>query len=84
MNWIKKLFKRKTEVEKLQDKYDSLMEESYRLSRTNRTKSDEKTFEANEVLLEIKKLLELEMKSVSNQFNIFTLEEELYNKDRNL
>lgn len=58
MNWIKKLFKGKTEVEKLQDKYSSLMEESYRLSRTNRTKSDEKTFEANEVLLEIKELEE--------------------------
>ena len=67
MNWIKKLFKRKTELEKLQDKYDSLMEEAYKLSKVNRTKSDEKTFEANEVLIEIKEL-----------------EEELYNKDRNL
>ncbi len=56
MNWIKKLFKRKTEVEKLQDKYDSLMEESYRLSRTNRTKSDEKTFEADGVMSEIVQL----------------------------
>ena len=67
MNWIKKLFKGKTKVEKLQDKYDSLMEEAYKLSKVNRTKSDEKTFEANEVLIEIKEL-----------------EEELYNKDRNL
>ncbi len=67
MNWIKKLFKGKSRLEILADKYDSLMEESYRLSRTNRTKSDEKTFEANEVLIEIKEL-----------------EEELYNKDRNL
>tara|TARA_Y100001972_G_C7474922_1_gene241622 strand:- start:348 stop:551 length:204 start_codon:yes stop_codon:yes gene_type:complete len=56
MNWIKKLFKRKTELEKLQDKYDSLMEEAYKLSKVNRTKSDEKTFEANEVLTEMKKL----------------------------
>ena len=58
MNWIKKLFKGKSRMEVLADKYDSLMEESYRLSRTNRTKSDEKTFEANEVLLEIKELEE--------------------------
>ena len=58
MNWIKKLFKRKTELEKLQDKYDSLMEEAYKLSKVNRTKSDEKTFEANEVLSEIKELEE--------------------------
>jgi len=56
MNWIKKLFKRKTELEKLQDKYDSLMEEAYKLSKVNRTKSDEKTFEANEVLTEMTKL----------------------------
>ena len=56
MNWIKKLFKRKTELEKLQDKYDSLMEEAYKLSKVNRTKSDEKTFEANEVLSEMTKL----------------------------
>ena len=54
-------------MEVLADKYDSLMEESYKLSKVNRTKSDEKTFEANEVLIKIKEL-----------------EEELYNKDRNL
>ena len=53
MNWIKKLFKRKTELEKLNDKYNSLMEEAYRLSKINRTKSDEKTFEANQVMDEI-------------------------------
>ena len=56
MNWIKKLFKRKTELEKLNDKYNSLMEESYKLSRTNRTKSDEKTFEADKVMSEIVQL----------------------------
>ncbi len=56
MNWIKKLFKKKTELEKLNDKYDSLMEEAFRLSRTNRTKSDEKTSEADEVMSEIVQL----------------------------
>ena len=58
INW-KKLFKRKTKVEKLQDKYDSLMEEGYRLSKINRTESDKKYLEANELLLEIE-LLEKE------------------------
>ena len=56
MNWIKKLFKRKTELEKLEDKYNSLIEQSYRLSWVNRTKSDELKFEANEVLTEMAKL----------------------------
>lgn len=56
MNWIKKLFKKKTELEKLNDRYDSLMEEAFRLSRTNRTKSDEKTSEADEVMSEIVRL----------------------------
>ena len=56
MNWIKKLFKKKTELEKLNDKYDSLMEEAFKLSRTNRTKSDEKTSEADEVMSEIVQL----------------------------
>ena len=55
MNW-KKLFKKKTKVEKLQDKYDFLMEEGYRLSKINRTESDKKYFEANELLLEIESL----------------------------
>ena len=55
MNW-KKLFKKKTKVEKLQDKYDLLMEEGYRLSKINRTESDKKYFEANELLLEIESL----------------------------
>ena len=55
MNW-KKLFKKKTKVEKLQDKYDLLMEEGYRLSKINRKESDKKYFEANELLLEIESL----------------------------
>ena len=55
MNW-KKLFKKKTKVEKLQDKYDLLMEEGYRLSKINRTERDKKYFEANELLLEIESL----------------------------
>ena len=52
MNW-KKLFKRKKETDRLQDKYDSLMAEGYRLSKINRTESDQKYFEANQILDEI-------------------------------
>lgn len=44
------LFKRKTEIEKLEIKYRALLKEAYELSKTNRSKSDEKTFEAEEVL----------------------------------
>ena len=58
MNW-KKLFKRKTETDRLQDKYDSLMAEGYRLSKINRTESDQKYFEANQIL---DKILLLEKK----------------------
>ena len=54
------LFKKKSETEKLQLKYKKLMEEAHRLSTTNRSASDDKTFEANEVLKEIEKLKESE------------------------
>lgn len=47
------LFKKKSEVEKLEVKYKKLLEEAHRLSTTNRSKSDEKMFEANEVFNEI-------------------------------
>lgn len=50
------IFKKKTEVEKLQIKYESLMKEAYKLSTINRTQSDQKTFEANEVLEQIEKI----------------------------
>ncbi len=56
MNWLNKLFKKKTELEKLNDRYDSLMEESFKLSKVNRTKSDEKVFEANQIMFEIEEL----------------------------
>lgn len=47
------LFKKKSEVEKLEVKYKKLLEEAHKLSTTKRSKSDEKMFEANEVLKEI-------------------------------
>lgn len=50
------LFKKKSEVEKLNERYQKLMEESYRLSTSNRTASDQKAAEANEILKQIEQL----------------------------
>ena len=47
------LFKKKTEIEKLEIKYKSLLKESYDLSKISRSKSDKKTFEAEEVSKQI-------------------------------
>ena len=47
------LFKKKTEVERLQSKYEALMKEAFELSKINRSKSDQKTFEADEVYKQI-------------------------------
>jgi|TARA_R100000501_G_C2514044_1_gene44308 hypothetical protein len=47
------LFKKKSEVEKLEVKYKKLLEEAHQLSTTNRSKSDDKMYEANEVLKQI-------------------------------
>jgi glutamine synthetase adenylyltransferase len=48
-----KLFKKKTESEKLNKQYKKLLEESYKLSTTNRKLSDTKFAEANEILNKI-------------------------------
>jgi len=50
------LFKKKTEVEKLNEKYDKLMKESFDLSKINRKASDEKYAEADKIMKEIEKL----------------------------
>ena len=47
------LFKKKTEIEKLEIKYKSLLKESYDLSKISRSKSDKKIFEAEEVSKQI-------------------------------
>ena len=54
------LFKKKTEVEKLQDLYKKLMEEAFKLQSINRSQSDHKYQDADEVL---KKIEELQSKS---------------------
>ena len=50
------LFKKKTEIEKLQDKYKKLMEEGFKLQSVNRSDSDQKYLEADNVLKEIEKI----------------------------
>ena len=50
------LFKKKTEKEKLQERYEKLSKEAYLLSSTNRKMSDQKTFEANEIMDQLEKL----------------------------
>jgi SMC interacting uncharacterized protein involved in chromosome segregation len=50
---FKNLFKKKTEIELLNEKYQSLMKEAYRLSVINRTKSDEMIAEAEKLAKQI-------------------------------
>ncbi|MDB4227475.1 Lacal_2735 family protein [Flavobacteriaceae bacterium] len=52
------IFKKKTEIEKLEIKYKALLKEAYDLSKTNRSKSDQKTFGAEEVYKQIEILKE--------------------------
>ena len=50
------LFKKKSELDKLQDKYKTLLEESFKLSTINRSESDKKQAEAQAVLDQIEAL----------------------------
>ncbi len=50
------LFKKKTELEKLQDNYKKLMEEAYKLQSVNRSDSDQKYLEADNLLKKIEAL----------------------------
>lgn len=43
------LFKKKSEKEKLADKYNKLMKEAFELSKVNRTESDKKYAEADAI-----------------------------------
>ena len=47
------LFKKKSKLELLQNKYESLMKESFVLSKSNRAASDSKVVEAEEVMRQI-------------------------------
>ncbi len=50
------IFKKKTEREKLQKRYEKLLREAYLLSSSNRRMSDQKTMEANIVLAQMDNL----------------------------
>lgn len=47
------IFKKKSKEEQLNQEYKKLLEESYKLSTVNRALSDQKAFEANEILKEL-------------------------------
>jgi hypothetical protein len=50
------LFRKKTEVEKLQEKFSKLMQESHKLSTINRSESDKKYAEADAIAKQIETL----------------------------
>jgi len=50
------LFKKKSKLDKLNDKYEKLLQQAHKMSTINRTKSDELTAQAQEVLKEIESL----------------------------
>jgi|TARA_B100000767_G_scaffold90956_1_gene87384 hypothetical protein len=50
------LFKKKTEVEKLQEKYKKVMEEAFKLQSINRSDSDKKYLEADNLLKQIEQI----------------------------
>lgn len=50
------IFKSKSPIDKLNDKYRKLLSEAHALSTSNRAKSDEKMAEADAVLKKIEKL----------------------------
>ena len=47
------IFKKKSQLDKLQEQYKKLLEESYKLSATNRSESDKKQAEAQNILQQI-------------------------------
>ena len=50
------IFKKKTEAEKLNEKYQKLMSEAHQISSINRRLSDSKTSEANAILERLNQL----------------------------
>lgn len=52
-----RLFRKKSEKEKLQAQYEKLLTEAHRLSTTNRKMSDQKAYEAEEIMKKLEKLI---------------------------
>jgi len=58
INFIKKIFKGKTELEKLEDQHKDLLSQAFVASKSNRTLSDTLTFEASKIeekIIELRK-----------------------------
>jgi len=58
IKFIKRIFKGKTELEKLQDQHKDLLGQAFIASKTNRTLSDTLTFEASKIeekIMELRK-----------------------------
>lgn len=51
------LFKKKSEKEKLQAKFERLLQEAHSLSTSNRKQSDQKIYEAEVVMKKIERLI---------------------------
>ncbi|VXC27335.1 conserved hypothetical protein [Maribacter litoralis] len=51
-----RIFKKKSEKEKLQSQYEKLLKEAHTLSTANRKMSDQKAFEADEIMKKIEML----------------------------
>jgi hypothetical protein len=51
------LFKKKSEKEKLQEQYEKLMKEAHSLSTSNRKLSDDKIYEAEEVMKQLERMV---------------------------
>jgi len=47
------LFKKKSEIDILQKKYETVMEEAFKLSKINRARSDKKYAEADDIMKKI-------------------------------
>lgn len=52
-----KIFRKKTELEKLQKEYSRLLKEAHILSTSNRKLSDQKIFEAEEIIKRMETLV---------------------------
>lgn len=50
------LFRKKSKLDKLNDKYEKLLQQAHKMSTVNRTKSDELMAQSQEVLKEIESL----------------------------
>lgn len=50
------IFKKKSELDKLQEKYNRLMEEAFKLSTSNRMASDAKYAEADEIAKQLEQI----------------------------